>query len=90
MRLSIPIMQIRNNAVLVYDQQQNTRPKRSNDFRANNMREQRGKRYNGILTPGSKKRLSKAVTLLCQSAKKTWIYNEVSKKQHLHKLSFIK
>jgi hypothetical protein len=41
------------------------------------------------MSPGAKKRLTKAITLLVQASKKRWIYNEVIKKTVLHQLSFI-
>src|SRR5699024_7254789 len=41
------------------------------------------------ITPGAKKRLSKAISLLVQASPEKWIYNQVTKKNQHHKLSFI-
>lgn len=41
------------------------------------------------MSAGAKKRLTKAITLLVQTTKKRWLYNEVIKKKVLHQLSFI-
>lgn len=80
---------MRHNAVLIYSQPQFSQGKRLSQFRLSNMQEQRKIRYSGKLSPSAKKRLAKAATLLVQSIKPKWLYNEVSKRNHLHKLSFI-
>lgn len=46
-------------------------------------------KYTGQITPGAKKRLTKAVSLLVQSSAESWVYNPVTKKNQPHKLSFI-
>lgn len=45
--------------------------------------------YSGGLTSGSRKRLSKAVTLMAQASKPRWIFNDVIKQYQYHHLSFI-
>lgn len=82
-------MQMRHNAVLIYSQPQYHKGRKLSLFRISNMQEQRQQRYSGKLSPSAKKRLARATTLLVQSIKPAWIYNEVTKRQHLHKLSFI-
>jgi len=46
-------------------------------------------RYQGMLTVGARKRLSRAVDLLVQCIKPKTLYNEVSQRYIKHKLSFI-
>ncbi len=53
------------------------------------MKVTRQNRYNGQMSAGAKKRLARSLTLLVQSTEKKWIYNEVTKRMMLHKLSFI-
>lgn len=89
MSLSIPVMQLRNKSVLIYYQYQKTGSSKFISFRSNNLRHQRIARYNGQMSAGAKKRLTKAITLLVQTTKKRWLYNEVSKRMVLHHLSFI-
>lgn len=46
-------------------------------------------KYSGQVTSGSKKRLTKAISLLIQSTKPRWIKNPVTKKSQYFQLSFI-
>jgi hypothetical protein len=87
--VSIPKMQLRNRAVLVYWQPQTDGRKVTQAFRIANMAEQRKKSYSGKLSPGAKKRLAKAVTVLVKGTRRRWITNPVTKRQHLHQLSFV-
>lgn len=45
--------------------------------------------YCGAMTPGARKRMTKAVTLMCQCTKPKWITNPVNGRAHLHRLSFL-
>ncbi len=45
--------------------------------------------YTGVMTQGSKKRLAKAIVLLCESAKEMKVYNEFTKRNQKHIMSFI-
>lgn len=45
--------------------------------------------YSGAMTLGARKRMTKAVTLLCQATKPKWITNPVNGKMQYHKLSFL-
>lgn len=82
-------MQLRHKSVLIYYQYQNTEPRSGLCLRSLNMQMQQQKQYSGGMSPGARKRLTKAITLLVQCAKKRWLYNEVSKRMVLHQLSFI-
>jgi len=53
------------------------------------MRLQKGGAYSGKLTTGSKKRLTKAITLMVLMARAKWIFNEINQRMQFHKLSFI-
>jgi hypothetical protein len=61
----------------------------SQKFRANVEKLKQRKKYTGEITPGAKKRLTKAISLLVQSAPERWIYNPVTKRTQNHKISFI-
>jgi hypothetical protein len=82
-------MQLRHKSVLVYYQYQRTGASKFISLRSTNLQAQRQHAYNGAFSPSAKKRLTKAITLLVQCAKKRWLYNEVSKRMTLHHLSFI-
>lgn len=86
---SIPVLQIRANAILLYNHPLPRHNSNVYQWKKSNMQEVRKKRYSGQLSPSAKKRLAKATTLLVQSAKRRWIYNEVSKRYFYHQLSFI-
>lgn len=58
-------------------------------FQSNNMLEQRNKAYSGQLTDGAKKRMRRAIELLCMGIKPVTILNPVSKRYIKHRLSFI-
>ena len=45
--------------------------------------------YSGGMSMGSRKRLSKAVTIMSQAIKPGWIHNPVTKQMQYHKFSFI-
>lgn len=58
-------------------------------FRANVERLKQTAKYSGDITAGAKKRLTKAISLLVQSAPEKWIYNPINKRNQHHKISFI-
>jgi hypothetical protein len=87
--VSLPVMQFRGKAVLVYHQTQTDGRKVLQTFRAENMKLQQAKTYSGRLTVGAKKRLTKAITLMVQGTRRQWIVNPVTKKTQLHQLSFM-
>lgn len=45
--------------------------------------------YSGRMTLGARKRMTKAITLMCQAVKPKWILNPVSGRYCFHRLSFI-
>lgn len=53
------------------------------------MQQAQKKQYSGGMSQGSRKRISKAITLLTQAAKPKWIFNHISQKYQYHHLSFI-
>lgn len=58
-------------------------------FKANAEKLREREKYTGQITAGAKKRLTKAISLLVQSSPEKWIYNQVTKKNQHHKISFI-
>lgn len=53
------------------------------------IKEDKKKAYSGQLTQGAKKRLTKAIDMMCQTVKKVKIYSRVLDKNVSHRLSFI-
>lgn len=53
------------------------------------MREQQKKQYSGLITDGMKKRITKAITLLMEASPNRKIFNPVTGRYMMHKLSFI-
>lgn len=53
------------------------------------MKEQQKKQYSGTLTDGCKKRLTRAIDILCQTIKVQEFYSPVAMRVIKHKLSFI-
>jgi len=80
----IPIMQVRNSEVIVYEHWTGPRKlhKQENPFSGSST-------YSGRMTNGSVKRLQKAVTLLVQKSPRVSIYNPVAKCHHPFRLSFV-
>lgn len=86
----LTVAQVRSNKIIMYDEFQGNRTNSSkNVLRISNMTEQRKNRYSGTMTQGAKKRLAKAIELMCMSIKPTWMFNPISGRPHLHRLSFI-
>lgn len=82
-------MQVRDNAVLIYDTPAYPSKRSYNQLKIQTMQEAKKTAYSGQLSHGAKKRLARATTLLAQSSKKVRIYNPVTKKYFYHQLSFI-
>jgi len=53
------------------------------------MRVAQKKQYSGRMTDGARKRMVKAITLMCQACPGRTIFNEVTKQYQYHRLSFI-
>lgn len=86
----VPTIQVRSKSIMLYDQYENvTRSAEKSELRISNMRHQRKERYAGKMTKGARRRLRKAIDIMVQSIKPQWIWNEVSGRPHLHRLSFI-
>lgn len=89
MSATIPILQIRDGSAVMYHEQMFARRWCNNRQQRNQLLSVRKGRYCGKMTIGARKRMQKAVTLLCQAVKPKWIYNEVTKRYSFHKLTFI-
>lgn len=85
------MVQIRSNALILYDQIEYLRtPSVHSQLRAKlKMEVARKTAYSGEMVAGTKKRLTRAIDLLVQISKITYIYNEVTSKMQRHQLSFI-
>jgi hypothetical protein len=53
------------------------------------MAQQQKKTYSGRLTPGAKKRLVKAITVMVEGTRRRWIFNPVNQRTQLHQLTFV-
>jgi len=84
-------IQIRHKSLILYELQDSTgyRWSRTKQQKAIQIKEVKETTYSGKLTKGAKKRLSKAIDLLCQTVRPKSIYNEVTGRQITHRLSFI-
>lgn len=90
MLLQLDILQLRSNKGYIYqDRSNDSYSSRSQAERAVNMRIQREKAYQGKLSIGSRKRLSKALHVLSEMTPKRKVYNEVSKRVMYFHLSMI-
>lgn len=87
----VPLLQVRSKSIICYDQFDFPPSGKRSLFMAKVAREnwRENTAYSGNITNGSKKRLSKAVSLLVQSSPKQRVFNPVSGKFIYFKLSFI-
>lgn len=84
-----PVLQIRPYGLLAYDRIEYTGPKRRKEFN-NPIKNLKGKEaYTGLLTPGSKKRLKRAIQLIVAIAKPKTAMNFKTNKEFKFKLNFI-
>jgi hypothetical protein len=86
---SIPMMQVREKSVVIYDQPLQQYSRRYNPLLAERMKKARKTRYSGMMSAGARKRLTRAVTLLVQSSKKKWMFNPVTDRYQFHQISFL-
>lgn len=87
----IPYIQFRSKSVICYDQYDYpySGPRLQMQRNRAKMTWQEHTAYSGQITKGSKKRLSKAVSLLVQSSKSQILFNPVTSKNIYFKISFI-
>src|SRR4029079_12318836 len=76
-----PYMQIRNSSLIFYALSQNNHNRNISAFKKPT--------YTGQTTTGSRKRIKRAVDMLCQLSPVRWVKNPVSGKRHKHRLTFI-
>lgn len=85
------ILQVRSNCLITYFEnhyhQELSEEQKQKILQA--LEDARNQQYSGELTKGASKRLTKCIDLLVQCIKPKRIYNEVTGKTQLHKLSFI-
>lgn len=81
----VDVMQVRSAEVLIYRQWMGARsaPKEKNSLFGDK------KAYSGSITDGSRKRLSKAVSLLVQKSPTKWINNPVTGNSHQFRIGFV-
>lgn len=85
----IDIMQIRGNSALVYTEPLFQSMKSKCAFRSRNLSDKRKGAYSGSVTAGVRKRMARAITLMCQGSKGKFIFNPVNCRYQYHRLSFI-
>lgn len=82
--------QIRNDKIIVYEKYNGPKRVTANiKTDRKNITEARKKAYSGTLTRAGKKRMEKAITLMCQASPTRYIYNPIINRHHYHKLSFV-
>lgn len=86
-----PVVQFRSKSILMYDRYHRTEGgfNKSTLFTQNAAKLVKRERYTGKMTAGAKKRLSKAVSLLVQTAQNEYILNPVTGRHQYHRLAFI-
>lgn len=84
-------MQVRKNAIIMYTYTEypESHRKNNNTYRWKSNQNLSGEKYTGKLTQGAKKRLVKAIDLLCQMTKPTYMINPATGKRFRHTLTFI-
>jgi hypothetical protein len=82
-------MQVRDGSLVMYQEQMFSRRWGNNLAARNRMATARKGQYSGRMTMGARKRMTRAICLMCQAVKPKWIYNEVSGRYCFHRLSFI-
>ena len=89
--IMIPTLSFRSTGVLYYKTPFNHRARlaQSKAFQDNAAKLATRERYKGYVSPGAKKRMKKAITLLLQSTPYTYKWNPVIQKTVSHKISFI-
>jgi hypothetical protein len=78
-------MQIRDRSVVIYRQADVTF---YSEKRRSNMLTVRKSRYSGKMTGGTRKRITKAITLMAMATPKKWKTNPMTGREYLHHLSF--
>lgn len=85
-----PVVQVRHKSIIMFDRYIGPRASGGqNKLRSENMAIQRSKAYNGQLSSGARKRMIKAINLLCAMTEKRTIYNPIIKRNMPHMLSFL-
>jgi hypothetical protein len=85
---SAPVIQVRKNSVVLYYEPLRHRH-RLNNRKTWQKKDLHKDAYQGKVTLGVRKRLTKAVNLLLQMTKPTWVTNTVTNKLQYHNISFI-
>lgn len=86
MKTWIPYVQVRSNALIFYSLP-DSQSRRNQANPLNDLTKE--KTYAGSVSPGAKKRITKAVTLLVQSTQKKRVYNTVTGKMQDFRLNFV-
>lgn len=86
---SLPILQLRHDAILLYYEPQYSHSKSAKwkQRKLNNFKEKKG--YTGTVTRHTKKRISKAINIMLQTAEQKIIFNPVSHRKEKFKINFI-
>jgi hypothetical protein len=82
-------LQIRENSVVIYESRLFSSCHANRHLKIASVAEARKTQYCGKMTTGGRKRMAKAITLMCQGTKAKWMYMPETGKYHYHRLSFI-
>lgn len=80
---------MRDKSILIYDQYEGSSNSALGTWRSLNMKKIREGKYNGTMSAGAKKRMTRAIVLLCESSQRQKVFNEFTKKNFMHQMSFI-
>lgn len=86
--ISLPTVQVRSNSLIFYSQR-TTQAKRHISWLKQKNELAKLKTYSGEITPGSKRRLTKAISLLTQAAKWQKVWNPVTQRTINFKMAFM-
>jgi len=82
-------LQIRENSVVIYEERLFSSRFANRHLARDSIANARKTQYSGKMTPGARKRMARAITLMCQGSEAKWLFSQVTGKWHWHRLSFI-
>jgi hypothetical protein len=82
-------LQIRENSVVIYSERLFSSCYSNQHKLRASVALARKTQYSGTMTTGARKRMARAITLMCQGSKPKWHFSKATGKWHYHHLSFI-
>lgn len=89
MDATLPVLQVRGNSVLLYREAIFSRRYANNFMARRRMKEAKKQQYSGQLKDGARKRMVKAITLMCQATRPRWVRTGRGNSESYHHISFL-